>query len=43
VGVAFNVEAALLGGARMQLGSRLIDGTLRGQLDRLQRKILEAK
>jgi F-type H+-transporting ATPase subunit delta len=42
VGVAFEVEASLLGGARMQLGSRLIDGTLRGQLDRLHRLILEA-
>src|SRR3990172_2639212 len=35
VGVAFSVEASLLGGARLQMGSRLIDGTLRGQLDRI--------
>jgi F-type H+-transporting ATPase subunit delta len=38
VGVTHHVDPSLLGGARLQLGSRLIDGTIRGQLDRLRRK-----
>jgi len=33
----------LLGGARLQLGSRLIDGTIRGQLDRVRRQAVEAR
>ncbi|MEW6324816.1 MAG: ATP synthase F1 subunit delta [Nitrospirota bacterium] len=41
VGLAFDVEPGLLGGLRLQLGSRLIDGTVRGQLDRIRRQVLK--
>ncbi len=40
VGVTHQVDPALLGGARLQLGSRLIDGTIRGQLDRVRRQAI---
>jgi F-type H+-transporting ATPase subunit delta len=40
VGVTHQVDASLLGGARLQFGSRLIDGTIRGQLDRVRRQTL---
>jgi len=40
VGVTHQVDSSLLGGARLQLGSRLIDGTIRGQLDRVRRQTL---
>jgi F-type H+-transporting ATPase subunit delta len=40
VGVTHQVDPSLLGGARLQLGSRLIDGTIRGQLDRVRRQAL---
>lgn len=40
VGVTLQVDPSLLGGARLQLGSRLIDGTIRGQLDRVRRKTI---
>lgn len=42
VGVTLQVDPSLLGGARLQLGSRLIDGTIRGQLERLRRKSIGA-
>jgi F-type H+-transporting ATPase subunit delta len=38
IGVTHHVDPSLLGGARLQLGSRLIDGTIRGQLDRVRRR-----
>ena len=41
VGLAFAVDAALLGGVRLQLGSQLIDGTMRGQLERIRRQVME--
>jgi len=40
VGVTHHVDPSLLGGARLQLGSRMIDGTIRGQLDRFRRQTL---
>jgi len=40
VGVRHQVDPSLLGGARLQLGSRLIDGTIRGRLDRVRRQAL---
>ncbi|MBI3621454.1 MAG: ATP synthase F1 subunit delta [Nitrospirae bacterium] len=43
VGVTHQVDPSLLGGARLQLGSRLIDGTIRGQLDRVRRQAVEAR
>jgi ATP synthase F1 delta subunit len=43
VGLAFATDPSLLGGARLQLGSRLIDATLRGQLERIRRQLLEAR
>jgi F-type H+-transporting ATPase subunit delta len=43
VGLACWTDPALLGGARLQLGSRLIDATLRGQLDRIRQQVLEAR
>jgi len=40
VGVTHQVDTSLLGGARLQLGSRLIDGTIRGKLDRIRQKTI---
>jgi F-type H+-transporting ATPase subunit delta len=40
VGITHQVDPSLLGGARLQLGSRLIDGTIRGKLDRVRRKTI---
>jgi F-type H+-transporting ATPase subunit delta len=40
VGMTLQVDPSLLGGARLQLGSQLIDGTIRGQLDRVRRKTI---
>ena len=40
VGVTHQVEPSLLGGARLQFGSQLIDGTIRGQLDRVRRQAI---
>ncbi|HTP41323.1 MAG TPA: ATP synthase F1 subunit delta [Nitrospiria bacterium] len=40
VGITHQVDPSLLGGARLQLGSRLIDGTIRGTLDRIRRKTI---
>jgi len=37
VGVTYHVDPSLLGGARLQLGSQLIDGTIRGRFDRAHR------
>jgi F-type H+-transporting ATPase subunit delta len=41
IGLTLHVDPALLGGMRMQAGSRLIDGTIRGQFDRVRRLATE--
>jgi len=42
VGMIMQVDPALLGGARLQVGSRMIDGTIRGRLDRVRRQAIGA-
>ncbi|MED3561691.1 F0F1 ATP synthase subunit delta [Bacillus sp. MUM 116] len=34
------VDSELLGGVKLRIGNRIYDGSLRGKLDRLQRKLL---
>lgn len=34
------VDSNLLGGIRLRIGNRIYDGSLRGKLDRLERKLL---
>ena len=34
------VDSELLGGVKLRIGNRIYDGTLRGKLDRLERKLL---
>lgn len=34
------VDTDLLGGVKIRIGNRILDGTLRGKLDRLERKLL---
>ncbi|MEH7107585.1 MULTISPECIES: F0F1 ATP synthase subunit delta [Bacillaceae] len=34
------VDSDLLGGVKLRIGNRIYDGSLRGQLDRLERKLL---
>ncbi|MEH7119525.1 F0F1 ATP synthase subunit delta [Neobacillus vireti] len=34
------VDSSLLGGIRLRIGNRIYDGSLRGKLDRLERKLL---
>jgi F-type H+-transporting ATPase subunit delta len=43
VGLTLHVDPSLLGGIRLQTGSRLIDGTIRGRLDRLRRLAVEER
>jgi F-type H+-transporting ATPase subunit delta len=35
-----HVDSDLLGGLKLRIGNRIYDGTLRGKLDRLERKLL---
>lgn len=41
IGLTLHVDPDLLGGLRLQAGSRLIDGTIRGQFDRVRRLATE--
>jgi len=41
IGLTLHVDPDLLGGMRLQAGSRLIDGTIRGQFDRIRRLATE--
>ena len=34
------VDSELLGGVKLRIGNRIYDGSLRGKLDRLERKLL---
>ena len=41
VDVQFSVDAAILGGLQIFIGNDVLDGSIRGRLDRLQKHILE--
>jgi F-type H+-transporting ATPase subunit delta len=36
----YTVDGALLGGVRVQIGSKVLDGSVRGQLDSLRRRLV---
>jgi F0F1-type ATP synthase delta subunit len=41
VEVQFAVEAGILGGLQIFIGNDVLDGSIRGRLDKLQKHILE--